>query len=45
MKFNKGFDVAKVAAEYISKYPTETFLESLETFRVFTELLRTGLPN
>ena len=45
VKFNKAFDVAKVAAEYISMYSTEQFYKNLETFKQFTELLRTGLPN
>ena len=43
--FNKAFDVAKVCSEYLSKYNTETFLSNLETFKVFTELMRTGLPD
>ena len=45
VKFNKAFDVAKVCSEYLSKYNTETFLSNLETFKVFTELMRTGLPD
>ena len=45
VKFNKAFDVAKVCSEYLSKYNTETFLSNLETFQVFTELMRTGLPD
>ena len=45
VKFNKAFDVAKVAAEYISMYSTDQFKKNLETFKQFTELLRTGLPD
>ena len=45
VKFNKAFDVAKEAAEFISKYPTEQFTKNLESFKHFTELLRTGLPD
>ena len=26
VKFNKAFDVAKEAAEFLSKYPTEQFM-------------------
>ena len=44
VKFNRAFDVAKVAAEYTSMYSTEQFNKNLETFKQFTELLRTGLP-
>ena len=43
-KYNKAFDVAKVAAEYLSMYSKAKFLENLESFKHFTELLRTGIP-
>ena len=43
-KFNKAFDVAKVCAEYLSKYGTEDFLSNYEVFQSFTELMRTGIP-
>ena len=45
VKFNKAFDVAKVCAEYLSKYNTEAFLINIEVFKAFTELMRTGLPD
>ena len=45
VKFNKAFDVAKVCAEYLSKYNTEAFLSNIEVFKAFTELMRTGLPD
>lgn len=45
VKFNKAFDVAKVCAEYLSKYNTDTFKDNLEIFQAFTELMRTGLPD
>ena len=45
VKFNKAFDVAKEAAEFLSKYSTEQFTKNLESFRHFTNLLRTGLPD
>ena len=45
VKFNKAFDVVKEAAEFLSKYSTEQFTKNLESFRHFTELLRTGLPD
>ena len=44
VKYNKGFDVAKVCVDYLSKYNTETFETNLEIFNVFTELMRTGIP-
>ena len=44
VKFNRAFDVAKVAAEYLSKYSTQEFTKNLDSFKQFTELLRTGLP-
>ena len=45
VKFNKAFDLAKVCAEYLSKYNTEAFLINIEVFKAFTELMRTGLPD
>ena len=39
VKFNKAFDVAKVCAEYLSKYNTETFLINIEVFKAFTEIM------
>ena len=44
-KFNKAFDIAKVAAEYTSRYGQSSFETHLDTFRKFTELIRTGLPD
>ena len=44
VKFNKAFDVAKVCAEYLSKYNTESFKDNLQIFQAFTELMRTGIP-
>ena len=43
-KYNKAFDVAKVAAEYLSMYSKDQFLKNLECFKHFTEILRTGIP-
>ena len=45
VKFNRAFDVAKVCAEYLSKYNTEAFLINIEVFKAFTELMRTGIPD
>ena len=44
VKFNKAFDVAKVAAEYTSMYSGEAFDTNLEAFKQFTDLMRIGLP-
>ena len=44
VKFNKAFDVAKVCAEYLSKYNTESFKDNLQIFQAFTELMRIGIP-
>ena len=44
VKFNKAFDVAKVRAEYLSKYNTEACPSDIEVFMAFIELMRTGLP-
>ena len=43
-KFNKAFDVAKVCAEYLSKYGTDDFQSNYEVFQAFTDLMRTGIP-
>ena len=45
VKFNKAFDVGKVCSEYLSKYSTEAFHSNLEVFKVFTELMRAGIPD
>ena len=43
VRFNKSFDVAKVAAEDLSKY-TEAFEEILECFKTFSMYIRDGFP-
>ena len=45
VKFNRAFDTAKVAAEYLSKYETNLFEKNLKAFQQFTDLLRVGLPD
>ena len=35
VKFNRAFDVAKVAAEYLSKYSTEEFTKNIDSFNQF----------
>ena len=45
VKYNRAFDTAKVAAEYLSHYSTEMFEKDLNAFKQFTELSRVGLPD
>ena len=45
VKYNKAFDTAKVAAEYLSHYSTDLFEKNLKAFNQFTELLRVGVPD
>ena len=45
VKFNRAFDTAKVAAEYLSHYSNDLFEVNLKAFQQFTDLIRVGLPD